>query len=187
MNGLLLVLCLNDTTKPLSKDVSNSPFMTNKVKGELYRKPFIPNKVEVKKIGIQKVTSFGKTDKSMQWAIKFRNGTDFFADQEIAIWVSIDVNEKLDGLSFKEKPHRFMEDSGSDFMWKGKERNVGMGITSVFLSRKDNMSGDNIVSDRFSARISFGKQVGKQIPGKIVLAMPDGKGYLSGTFTAVFN
>lgn len=185
MSGLVVALCMAGETKTLAPDVTKTPFPKQSVQGKIFGNEFVPTQVIVRRQGEQKITGPG-ADRSIQYSVTFRTGKDFFADQEISLWVSIDPKDKFESLNLVEKPHRFFDKEGEkDFMWKGKKRNVGMGITSAFLTLSKPKNSSEIYSERFSARLALGKRNGSKIPGSIILVLPDKAGFIAGNFTAL--
>jgi hypothetical protein len=171
-----------------ARDVTNLPFPTGKVSGKLFGLPFMPTKVLIKPLSNASCKINGKVvDSAPTYALKFRTGKEFFADQEVSVWFTIDAKDKLSNLVLKRKPFKFTDPKNDSFVWKGKTRNIGMGPTTIFITQDKPTSKSSSDMNMFSVRIVFGVQKGQTIPGKILLESTDRKAILAGTFTAQFE
>lgn len=178
-------ILLTHTDVVPARDVTKLPFPVTKVSGKLFGLPFTPDKVTINQLGNASLKIKGKVvDSAPTYALKFRTGKEFFADQGVAVWFTIDAKDKLSNLVLTRRPRQFMDPDDDTFTWKGKKRNVGMGPTAIFLSQDKPTSKSSTHMNIYSVKIVFGVQKGKTVPGKILLESPDRKAILAGTFTA---
>lgn len=170
-------------------DVSSAPISNKLVSGRLHGKPFAPKVITLKKLGINKATINGKVeDQAQAWVLKFASDNDFFPAQDISIWFTTNVGEKLAGRSFALKPYEF----GTEGFTKQQYGNrkgaaVPRSVSGIFIDSKNPTMSDQF-SDRFSIRLIFTKNQGGKVTGQVNLSLPDkSKSFLAGSFTAVIE
>lgn len=174
-------------------DVSQRPIPNQPVSGKLNRASFRPDRIELQRLGINKATENGKVvDEAQAFVLRFRTGKDFFADQEITVWFTLDRGQAVDGRVLTVTPVEF----GSEAWQRARERqrpgtSVARGISGIHASFKKpgrDMPDTDMHMDKFSARLEFGKRQGSVVPGKIHLRLPDPAGStLAGTFRATLK
>lgn len=153
------------------------------VKGTLRGKPFRPDVFSVRLLGPASASTNGVVrDRATTYALTLQEGNDFIPDRSVEIWFNVDVGTKLNGYKLAWRPTEFGTEAHRAQAYRNdhKEAQVGRGVTSVFLN--DGKVRDNF-SDRISLRVAFGKEVGGKIPVAIELIVPNGS-KITGTFTA---
>jgi hypothetical protein len=169
-----------------AKDVTNLPLPQNPIKGSLFKTSFKPTKVTLKKIGISKAMAPRLRDQAQTYHLTFRTGKEFIADQQVQIAFNLDLGDKLNGLKLTRKPISTDDPMTPLFMWKGKKRAIGMGLTGVIADSKSTRKSD-LFSMEYSAKVEFGTPQKGKIPGRIILQLPDEKGTLAGAFSATLE
>lgn len=170
-------------------DVSTATIPGKPATGSLHGKPFTPKVANLKKLGFNTVGQEGRIqDRAQAYILELASDDDVFPALELSVWFSTNPGEKLVGKSMAMKPYAF----GTDEFRKQSYGNrtgsmVPRGVTAIFTSSTKPAVSDQH-SDRYSIQLSFTKQSGKLIWGKIYLALPDkSKSHLAGTFQATLQ
>ena len=134
--------------------------------------------------GYNTVTENGKvTDKTRSYQLTFRSGYEFSEERRVIVFICAD-EAKLDRQIFRVRPYKFgtEEYRKAAFEYKGERRSLGLGITGMhfYTPEKKHMM---MFSSEISGRIEFGISKGDVLPGRIIMAAPDGS-YIIGRFTA---
>ena len=102
--------------------------------------------------------------------LKFRRGSDFFADLELDVVVFENDVSKLSGQSFIVPKAEFGSNPHIWMKWK---------------KSAERMPEQRCFMDRYAMRLEFGQLSGSKLPGKIYLCLPDKeKSFIAGTFEA---
>lgn len=100
----------------------------------------------------------------------FRRGKEFFADQEIKLWLTGD-HESFEGLKIDVKP----------------DKGFAMDTPHVTVAAKKpggNLPETQSYMEKYAMKLEFGKIEGGKLAGKIHLCLPDkDQSYLAGTFS----
>lgn len=162
--------------------------------GKLRGHEFRPDRVELKRLGLNTATSQGKvTDRAQAYTLTFREGKGFWPDREVQVWFALDVGTKLEGYRLRARPFAFGTEGHRTqaFPKRGLAASVGRGVTGVHATvpKPGSEMGDtDIYNDRIDAEITFGRRQGNRLAGRIVLVLPNGRNsYLTGTFWAVLT
>ncbi len=167
-------------------DVTTAPIPAKPVSGALLGKSFVPKVVTLKKLGLNSASQDGKVkDRAQAYALSFASDSEFFPAQEVSVWFSTNPGEKLVGKSMAMKPYAFgTEEHRRQSYGDRTGTMVPRGVTAIFTT-STNPSVSDSHSDRYSIQLSFIKQSGKSLQGKVYLSLPDkAKSFLTGTFTA---
>lgn len=179
------LVLLSGDAKIVGKDVLPIPFSNRPVGGRLFGSSFIPDQVILKKLGESTMSSGGKvSDRGQSYQLIFRTGKDFYADQEVQIWFTLDPKEPVSNLKLTRLPKRASEQPWEIFNYKGKKRSIGMGITTIFADSSKPKSMNTSYSFEFGCKLHFGATKSNQMPGKIILSLPDRAGAIEGNFNA---
>lgn len=144
-------------TDPYSMDPAKHAFPASPVAGRLGGKPFTPDRIELQ--GDQ---------------LTFRQGKDFFADQEISIHFKLDPGKSPEGTRLVISPTQKWHEGPVPSLHTGT-RKAAAGIPET-----------KFVNDGYALTLEIGKNTGGKVPGKIVLCLPDAEqSYLAGAFEAV--
>jgi hypothetical protein len=171
-------------------DVTTQPIPSAPVTGKLLGSPFTVVAVSVKKsAGLNSVSEKGFVkDKAQNWTIAFAADKGFIPDRELQVWLNTDAGQSLDGKTFTMKPYAFgTPEARKQSYGNHTGSRVPRGITSIFATVRQSGKGfkNEIFSDKFSVRLSFGRTSGNMLPGKIYVSLPDKtKSYLLGSFNA---
>jgi hypothetical protein len=132
-------------------DVAKLSLPDTPVAGKVGGQEFKPDKVEFKNNNLV-----------------FRTGKEFFADQEVEIWLS--DFESFEGLNIEVKP-------GQGFLK----------TPQIHMSAKKpggNLPDTQMFMEKYAMKLEFGKPEGGKLPGKIHLCLPDkDQSYLAGAFS----
>lgn len=157
--------------------------------GKLYGKPFTARVATLKNMGFNHAKQNGKVqDRAQAYILDLSSDAEFFPAQEFSIWFSTNPGEKLSGKTLVMKPYAFGTDEFRQQAYGNRSGTlVPRGITAIFTTT-DKPSNSDSFSDNMSVRLTFGKQTGTTISGKVSLSLPDqSKSYLTGTFTATIK
>lgn len=155
--------------------------------GALHGRPFTPKVVNLKKMGLNSASQNGKVgDRAQAYILDFAINDEFMPSHEISVWFSTNPREKLAGKTIVMKPYAFGTDEFRQQSYGNRTGTlVPRGVTAIFTTSP--LKSDSH-SEKFAIRLSFGKQVGSTITGKVTLSLPDKqKSHLSGTFTATIK
>ena len=102
--------------------------------------------------------------------LTLRQGSDFFPDYAILIFLFLKEGEKVDSRTFNITKGQGFGSPHIHMKWKQKDQNTPK--TEIFM--KD-----------YTMRLEFGKRENETLPGKISLSLPDkDQSYVNGTFFA---
>ncbi|MEJ2025430.1 MAG: hypothetical protein P8Y00_10545 [Deltaproteobacteria bacterium] len=105
--------------------------------------------------------------------LTLRDGRDFFPDHAFVIFLFLKKGENLENRRFE---YTKISGFGSPHIHvKWKEKGKDLPKTKIWMKG-------------YAMLLEFGRQRGKELPGKIYLCIPDEmKSFLAGTFTALIK
>lgn len=161
------------------------------VSGHLVNRPFKPTQVWLKKLGPNTVSdqSGRVVDKADGYILEFRTGEDFFANETLEVWFSLNSNAKVVPLNLKSASVKFGTDAYRRQHYKRDGSScVARGVTSVSYGYRKNgesMPDLEMVMDEIGCQLSLKAGPGGSYSGSIDLRLPrHPKVWIKGSFTA---
>lgn len=157
------------------------------VKGTLLGRPFQPDKVTLTWLGPASVTlNDGKREEAETYHLKFRNGREFFADQEIVVVLQLPRGTKPSQIRWAQRALKFgTEEYRNQHYPNGNS--VGHGAIGTFLSELDRSRRRPETvnqSDGIQVRLAIASSNRGALSGQIELVIPSRNTRLAGSFRA---